>query len=187
MKTRNPTISVMVVVLCLTSSQVMGAYWIGDIMFGGVFKDRRTHDIDHRIYGELWVDYQALGMQTTLNLLGDAIIYDLGVCGDSKINISGGMIHWLYGDDSSRIVVSGGTIGGWLHTFSRSQATVSGDEIAGGLYAYESSKIMVSGGLIGRSLNACGSGKVTLEGWNFAVDGQVFGYGELTSILGGQY
>lgn len=199
MKSKNLTIWVIVVALCLTSPQVMG--WTE-------FKDGATHNINYEIADEVWVDYKAPRMQTTLNWLDGASTprgYDLQAFEDSRINIFGGSIGgmlWALG--SSRVAMSGGTIGhnfvagdssqviisgGWLNQSlsadDSSQVTISGGLIDGGLRTSDSGQLTLSGGWIGNELTAAEHSILTIHGVDFAVDGKYFGYGELSSILGG--
>jgi hypothetical protein len=134
----------MVAVLCLASPQAIG--WTE-------FKDGAIHNINYPIYDDVWVDWKAPGMQTTVNLLDGAYMpsdYKLIAFEDSRINITGGSI---------------------------------GRDLSAG----HNSQVTLSGGSIGRELLIDISATLTIHGWDFAVDGQPFGYGELTSILGGWY
>ena len=82
MKKRNLTIWTMVALLYLVSLQAMGTV---------AFNDGETHDIDYEITESVWVDNQAPGMQTTVNLLdGGTITSGLYAWEDSTINIHGG-------------------------------------------------------------------------------------------------
>lgn len=215
MRSRNVTIWVTVVILCLASSQAMA--WTQ-------FKDGQIHNIDYQIDDDVWVDWEAPGMETTVNLLdGGGISNNLQGFEDSSINILGGSTYNLWAYNSSEVTMSGGSIGKRLWAYDSSQVTMSGGSIGGDLWAYNSSQVNISGGSIswlypyessqvtmsGGSvgyLETYGSSQVTLSGgeiggglWlgdsatltihglDFAIDGQPFGYGELTSIRGGDY
>jgi len=189
------------------------------------FNDGGVHDIDYQVDTDVWVDYDAPGMQTTVNLLPGGSLsndYSLTAYNDGLVNVSGGMIGGeLFAYDSSTVTVSGGSIGSYLRAYENSSVTVSGGSIyylyayegstgtvSGGsinyLYASGSSRVTVSGGSIYSNLAASGSSSVavsggsiggnlhvpdnsllTIHGSDFAVDGVPFGYGELTSLLGG--
>ena len=199
-KTRNVTIWMMVVVLCLASSQVLGVV---------EFKDGQTHDIDYEINDDVWVDYQAPGTETTVNWLDGASMpsdYKLQAFEDSRINVSGGSIgNYLSVYDSSQVTMSGGSIDGWLSVWQRSQATISGGSIddlkaedgaqiaisggsiRGSLYTFDSSQVDICGGSMGGELGLEFASIITILGSDFAVDGEDFGYGELTSIFGGNW
>jgi len=165
MSRKNLTISVMVLVLCLASPQVMGLTQ---------FLDGSTHNINYKINDDVWVDYQAPGMQTTINWLNGA-------------STCAAVCH-LAGFEDSRINIFGGSIGYALSAYDRSQVTMSGGSISslvGGLVgAFDSSQVTISGGTLAFLL-ADDSGQVTIQGSDFAVDGKYFGYGKLTSTLGG--
>lgn len=199
MEKRNVTTWAMVAFLCLASTRVMA--WTQ-------FKDGQTHNIDYAINDDVWVDYQAPGMQTTVNWLDGASMpggYKLQGFEDSRLNISGGSTM-LKISDYSRVNISGGWIGRDLNAYDSSQVTMSGGNIASDLRAYGSNWVTISGGQIGGKLGAYGSSQVTLaggtvggeltanhdgiltiQGSDFAVDGMPFGYGELTSLIGGNW
>jgi len=244
------------------------------------FRDGRTHDINYRINDNVWVDYGAPYMYTTVNVLdggdipmgysllgyensqinirggytywlrsynsshvnisrghvhylgtndsshvnisGGGIDYGLGSSGSSEINvysgwvddyldtydssqlnIFGGSVEWLNSNNSSQINIYGGSVEA-LNSWESSQVNMSGGSVASGFRSYDSSQVNIKSGSIRSGLNSSGSSQVNISGgsiggelqlsWqsiitvygsNFAVDGQPFGYGEITSILGG--
>jgi len=245
---------VMGVVLCLSLSNVMA--WTQ-------FKDGQTYNIDYEINDDVWVDWEAPGIETTVNLLHGANItggYSLQAFEDSRISMSGGSIREsLYARDNTRVTISGGSIGvrlrsydsslvnisgssmcGSLLAYGTSTVNMSGGSISGPLYARDTTQVNISDGFIGSQLDARGLSHVdisggsigslwaregghitisggsirfslqakdtsridisggsiendlriynesilTIHGSDFAVDGQEFGYGQLTSILG---
>ena len=279
----------MAAVLAITSSQGFGDVY---------FDDGGTHNINYQLNDAVWVDYQAPGMQTTVNLIAGGVIlspYTLVLCNDSRLNISGGSVnyelqacersqitisggsvegdlyaydhsqltisggtvHYLWGNGSGQIIISGGSIGNdtWISgeisitggsvygdlVVGCGSLTMSGGTVQGRLYTYNySSQITMSGGWVGRlcadggqitmsggsagSLSTEHGGRITMSGGsayglyagsrgqitisggtigsalqlgqyvtliicgsNFAVDGNPFGFGEITSILGGEY
>lgn len=204
MRNARTTIWVIVVVLSVASSPVLA--WIG-------FADGGIHDITYEINEYVRVDYQAPGLSTTLNLLDDgniaypshlqtyedSIVNLLGgsigmslyASGRSHINVSIGLIRYdLYTCQSSQVDVSGGSIGRALNLSGNAQLSLSGGLIGTGLQGgqlrlYDYSQAYIFGGSIDGPFYAEGSAIVTIVGSDFAVDGAPFGYGELTSILGG--
>jgi hypothetical protein len=179
MKMRNArtTIWLMAVVLSVASSPVLGYVDFDD---GGI------HDIDYVIDDRVRVDYGAPGMETTVSLLhGGRIEVDLAAYENSQINILGGSIgYMLWAGGNSQVDISGGEIAFALHAYGSSQVDISGGSIVSHLWAFEGSQVDISGGSIGWLLTY-NSAVLTIHGSDFAVDGAPFGYGELTSILGG--
>ena len=174
------TIWVMAVVLSLAGSPVLA---ITIDLTGGA-----TYDIDYEINANIRVDYQATTpMRTRVNLLdGGSIRYMLNAYEDSIVNILGGSIgDFLLAYNSSQVDISGGSIDS-MYTYGSSQVDISGGSI-GSMYTYDSSQVDISGGSIGSELISDGSSIFTIHGWDFAVDGVPFGYGELTSLLGGDH
>jgi hypothetical protein len=172
------TIWVMVVVLSLASSPVLALV---------EFKDGGIHNIDYAINDFVWVDHLAPTMQTTVNLLdGGSILYNLEGYEHSGINFSGGSIVMdLHATDSSQVNISSGSIGEHLYAYDNSQVDISGGSIGWGLNVSGSSQVSFSGGTVGSDLVSDNWAILTIHGSDFAVDGVPFGYGELTSLLGG--
>ena len=140
---------------------------------------------------------------SVINVSGGLIGYDLRAYDRSQVAVSGGLIgERLYAYGNSQVAVSGGSIRGRLYAYDNSQVAVSGGSIGLSLWTYGNSQVAISGGLTGLSLFAWDNSQVTLSGGtiggsglclyqssiltiigsDFAVDGQPFGYGELTSI-----
>ncbi len=228
--------------------------------FGLLLKGGLTYNIDYEINDHIWVDYDAPGMYTTLNLLDGASTsspYRIFGCENSRINVLGGSIFFLLGDDYSHIDVSGGSIddlncfdssqvditgaitesvycnsssyvrisngsisklschdssqadisGGYISsifTNDTSQINISGGEIYGlcsshssqvnfsggsieAILSYHDGQVNISGGSICGEFSLYHQSEIFIYGCDFAVDGQPFGYGELTSIFGGSY
>lgn len=140
------------------------------------FDDGGIHDIDYEINDDVYVDYKSPGMGTTVNLLPSGAItesHDLLGFNNSRINISGGSVgHWLRAYDSTRVEISSGWITYYLSAYGSSEVTVSGGSIGDSIFAgYDSPDDSV----------------ITFVGSDFAVDGEAFGYGELSSIHGKGY
>jgi hypothetical protein len=93
-------------------------------------------------------------------------IYELDSCHFSQVNISGGSIDWFHSSNSSQVDISGGSINNSFGSSGSSQVNIFGGSVSTDLLLYDQSKIQIFG-------------------FDFAVDGQPFGYGELTSIFGG--
>ena len=86
--------AVVVTVLSLATSQGFG--WTQ-------YKDGGTHNISSTINDDVWVDYQAPGMQTTVNVLEGASIhnpYILQGFHESRIDIYGGYLAVIYRQDA---------------------------------------------------------------------------------------
>lgn len=116
------------------------------------------------------------------------LIFDLSASGSSQVDISAGSIYYaLHAWASSQISFSGGSIGGRLMAHDSSQVRFSGGSIGYKLYASDFSQVSFSGGSVGDDLLADSAGILTIHGSDFAVDGAPFGYGELTSIFGGDW
>ena len=199
MKKRSETICLIVAVLVIAAGQGFGVV---------EFKDGGTWDIDYTINDDVLVDYLAPGMQTTVNLLNGGNIsnsYQLQGYSDSRINISGGIVSNRFSTfDSIQVTMSSGYVG-FLTAYDSSQVTMSGGWVATYLSAYDSSQVTMYGGEAGR-LRAEGNSQInwsggtivedlvlhelatlTIDGFDFAVDGSLVGFGEITSIFGGSH
>ena len=192
------TICVMTVVLSLAASPILSVVDFND---GGI------HNIDYLINETVRVDYQTPGMQTTVNLLDGGVIIGrdyLVAYENSHVNILGGFLNGgLLAHGSSQVDVSAGVISNDFCAYDSSQVAISGGRlyydldachtsylvISGGyigsdLYVSDNSQADILGGFIRSQLDFWDSAVVTIHGSNFAVDGQAFGYGELTSVFG---
>ena len=111
MKNAKMTIWVMVIVFFVCSSHSFGTIHLND---GG------TYNIYLAFGEDLWVDYEAPGMQTTVNWLDGAVMsapYNLKAYEDGIINMSGGSVGGsLYTNGRSQIDISGGSIASTLST-----------------------------------------------------------------------
>ena len=180
MKNARTTIWVIAVVLYVASSPVLGIVYIGD---------GHAHYIDYAINDRVYVDWLAPGMRTRLILLySGSITNGLKAYEDSIVNIRSGSIgDYLYAIGSSQVDISGGSIGGSLGVYHSSQVSFSGGSIGSSVKVSHNSQLDMSGGSVGNDLIADQSGILTIYGWDFEVNGVPFGYGELTSMLGGDY
>jgi len=158
MRNAKMTIWIVAAVVCLAAPQVIALTQ---------FNDGGTHNIDYEINDDVWVDYNAPAMETTVNFLDGGSMpdsYQLQAYEDSRINISGGSIYNLHAYDKTLVNVSSGSIGGnalWAH--DSSQITVSGGSI-NKLTAYNSSLVDMSGGSITYYLSAKDSSRITMSG-----------------------
>ncbi len=173
----------------------------GSIGAGLYAYDSSQVDISGGSIGDIMIAYGS----SQVDMSGGSIEGWLDAAGTSQVSLSGGSIRdILSAFESSQISFSGGSIGMWLGAYDSGQVSFSGGSIGGPLIAYDSSQVDISGGSIGSYLRAVGSslvdisggsigdyllvdqsGILTIIGSDFAVDGVPFGYGELTSILGG--
>jgi hypothetical protein len=155
MKKAEITICLMAAVLFIAAGQGFG--WTQ-------FKGGGTHNIDYTINDDVWVDYLAPGMQTTVNLLNSGDIpspYKLQGFNNSRINISGGTVNYLQTYNSSQVTMSGGTVN-YLQTYNSSQVTMSGGTV-NYLQTYNSSQVTMSGGTV-NYLQTYNSSQVTMSG-----------------------
>jgi hypothetical protein len=170
------------------------------------FKDGRMHNISSTINDAVWVDYQAAGMQTTVNLLNGGSINSFEGFNNSRINIFGGTAGYsIYADDdcqatmfggtvnyfvaenSSHITMSGGTVVKSLYAYGDSMLTFSGGRVRDGyLFVYQNCQAEMSGGTVAGFLEVGNSATLIIQGSNFAVDGIPVNLGEITS-LGGSF
>jgi len=105
----------------------------------------------------------------------------------SQINISGGtLVSGLSSLGPGNVVnISGGSIGGFLLNWVDSEVNIYGGSIAGYIDNNYTGQVNIYGGSIGGNLYLDEQSTITIFGSDFAVDQQSFGYGEITSILGG--
>jgi len=152
------------------------------------FKDGLVHVIDYTINDDVWVDYQAPGMQTTVNLFtgGEIIFAEQSVLkgfNDSRLNISGGHVDYLFAYDNSHVTISNGGAN-YLRLYDNSHMIMSGGSIWG-MTAGGNSQVVILGGNIGHGLALKNNANVIINGSDFAIDGSPVGFGEITSVFGG--
>ena len=143
MKNKSVTIWVMVVVLSSICSPAMSLTQ---------FKDGGIHDIDYVINDEVWVDYEAPGMETTFNLLPGGSI------------TGGGSItpNELEGYEDSHINICGGTLSDDLPAWGNCQVNFSGGLIGASLAANDNSQVVFCSGATANVLSARGNSQVTV-------------------------
>lgn len=199
--------SIIVVVL------VLGVFNIGlqQAEAGTVYLDRNDGQIYNIDYDYeqgydtyvMRVDYQSPEMFTTVNFLIGARLGGLVGYENSIINVSGGWINGLTAEGSSRLFMSGGSVGYSTNVWGNSEATIIGGgtarlfvsengsaNVSGGSYGQLASlmtgQIYMSNGSIG-NIVAGQSATITLVGSGFAIDGQPVDFGSITSIHGNDY
>ena len=171
------------------------------------FDDGGTHDIDYVINDTVWVDSLLPGRGTTVNLLDGGTVdsgYYLHSWEDSAVNVQGGYIHDLNTRDRSTLNVSGGLImnceafdnslitvtNGSVYSL-KSSSSESSISVSGGLLtqasAQQGGNVTISGGLQSDRFFCFADGTITVEGYGFAIDGNPVGFGELGTILGGDW
>jgi len=137
------------------------------------FNDGGTYNISTTINDEVWVDYEASGMETTFNFLSGGSITgggsitpnELEGYEDSHINIFGGTINDdLLAWDNCKVDFSGGVIGASLSANDNSRVFFSGGAMVNVIYAAGYSQITVSGGSIVYNLIARQNSQVTISG-----------------------
>jgi len=144
---------------------------------------------------------------SNVTVSGGVIGNYLSASGNSQVTISNGLIGaWLDAYGSSNVTITGGSIGGALQVMHHSQVTISGGSIGsdlrvldsgqivisdgsigGDLKVYGNAQVVLSGGSIGGELRVDDSGIIIISGYDFAVDDALFGYGGITSMLGGDW
>jgi hypothetical protein len=174
MRTINLTICLIVLTLCLDGSQVMGLTQ---------FKDGQTHNIGWEIPDDVWVDYKAPNMNTTVNLLNGGSIpspYTLQGFNNSRLNVSGGSVNALNTYNTSHLTMSGGNVNSDLYAHDNSQITMSGGVVSRYLFADDSSQITISGGTVYVSVNAYNNGQITISGGSLGINGfHAYGNGRI--------
>ncbi|MBA7629779.1 hypothetical protein ES703_37283 [subsurface metagenome] len=131
-----------------------------------------------------WIGGSLSGHDSSeVNVSGGFIGDSLCAWGWSQVSMSGGTVgNNLLAFGNSQVILSDGWVGGYLRARDSSQVTMSGGSIGYCLYSRENSQVTLSGGSIGSSLIAWDSSIITIIGSDFAVDGEPFGYGELTYL-----
>lgn len=125
--------------------------------------------------------------RSQVHMSGGSIQQELAAHDESVVEITGGSIGWSAAYDNSQVSISGGSIAAEFTAYGSSHVTISGGSMASELGTRDNSHVDIFGGFVGLSLQAYYGGTLTIHGSDFVIDGQPFGYGELTSILGGNY
>jgi hypothetical protein len=116
-------------------------------------------------------------------MVGSLFTYD-----NSQTTMSSGSVNNLTTQNSSQVTMLDALVERDLCTYDSSQVTMSGGVVDWNLIVHDSSLVNWSGGTIGLSLLLDGTtATLTVDGSDFAIDGTLFGFGEINSILGGAY
>ena len=150
------------------------------------FNDGGVHNIDYAIYDYVLVDWGTPEMYTTVNLLpGGSISDGLIAHESSRINISGGTVGFLDIVDSCQAVISDGTILTDMHASGSCQVDISGGSILEEMWINDS-QVDISGGSIGSYLFTRGSGQVNISGGTIGNELQSFGE-SIVTIYGSDF
>ncbi len=159
-------------------------------MSGGSVQDLRVHDNSQFTMSNGTVsDYLAAYNSNTVTISGGSV-NSLTAYESSTVTISGGSVgsgpyDYLAAANSSTVTISGGSVSA-VHANQSSTVTISGGSVSA-LYTYDSSTVTISGGTIGTDLRLNDSVELLICGSDFAIDGISFGYGSISSMLGGVY
>ena len=152
--------------------------------------------------GEIRSSLGAFG-RSHVTMSGGSVNGELDAFDSSQITIFGAVANVLAGYASSQVTISGGATVYYCDTVESSQITITDGTVdrliirnssqatisrgyMNKFWTNGNSQATMSGGSVGY-LYAYNSSQITLEGYNFAIDGTPFGFGEITSILGGVY
>ena len=132
------------------------------------FNDGGVYDIDYIIDDDVWVDYNKLGMETTVNFLKGGGIADyshkLQCYENSIININWGYIYDFNAYNESQINMTSGDIERRLTLYDDSQVNMSNGYMRS-LVLYNNSQANVSGGNIS-SISLYGNNQLDASGGN---------------------
>lgn len=165
------------------------------------YKDGETHNISSTINDDVWVDYQAPGAQTTVNLLPGGNIAsgsELHCYQDGRINIKGGSVSgFLFAFDNSLTTMTGGSVGylyssgnvamiggnvGSLAAEGDSLTTMTGGSV-GQLSANTNGHILISGGTVLGEMTTCNNSSIMMTGGSV---GHLYAYNDsLITMTGG--
>jgi hypothetical protein len=130
------------------------------------FKDGWSHNINYRIYDDVWVDYQAPYMYTSVTLNNGGSAYDVYGYGHSSINMFGTTylvyMDRLYSHDFSQVDIFGGSISEGFDSYESSQVRIVGGSIWY-LWSHDFSQVNIYGGFISY-LQSYGSSQVDISG-----------------------
>ena len=144
---------------------------------------------------------------SVINFNGGTVTKDFSCRDNSTLNFNGGQytgmslwageygtINFISGQNNDYLVAAGNAtinfFGGQANALSASEygtTNLIGGQVSSHIYADGYSTINIYGGLIGDDLKLLQESTIKIFGYDFAVDGIPFGYGELTSISGGEY
>ena len=146
------------------------------------FRDGGIHDITYAIYWQpVRVDWEAPGMQTTLNLLegGSISVFPdqgaaLSALNDSRVNIAGGSVgNFFFACQNSQVTMTSGTVY-YLYASGDTRIKIDGGWVGGYSLATDNSQVIITGGGI-YYLSTGGNSQVTMTGgsvqWGLDADG----------------
>jgi hypothetical protein len=177
MKKSSTAILMAMSILIITAGQVFGL---------AEFKDGGTHNINSTINDLVWVDYGSPGVRTTVNLVAGGSVDSLYGDQDSRVNISGGNVSYnMIAVSNCRATMSGGTIGtstsildANFAAYGNSLITMLGGTVYHDLDISGTSRFEWSGGNVGRNLYVTTTANLTIEGTNFAINGIPVNFGQ---------
>ena len=203
---RGPVLVVAASVLCMMHSH--------NALAEMILNDGKVHNIASRFYDAIIVDYLTPGVYTTVNILEgavDPLSRGIRAYSDSNVNMSGGSVGHLYARETSRAVVSGGTIdenfwamdgaeaillggnvGGTFGATTGSHATMSGGQVGTSidssiLSIHEYSYVTMSGGKVIGDLRVGQGGRLNWSGGTIGTDLYVFDDDSVLTIYGSQF
>jgi len=152
--------------------------------------DGLVHNISSQFpHGNVYIDYQAPGMGTTINLLPGGRISGspIRAYNDCNFNMLGGLIDAsgnLYAYDNTQITFSSGAItNGGLFLYDNTETTFSGGSMTN-LGTNQNSMLSMFGGTITQQLMVDGSSEATVSGGAIGIR-LVAGGSSLLTITGG--
>jgi len=181
MKDSRMTIWVMVVVLAMAVGHGFG--WTQ-------YNDGGTHDISTTINDDVWVDYLAPGMGTTVNVLSGGSIpspYKIQGFNDGQINIDGGTVGGeIYTYNNTQLTLNSGTLSSESFCYNDTQVRINGGSLDI-VWAYDNTQATINGNSTG-NLVLCDNSQVTMNAGSFGAitsyeNSQIFMDGGLTHSL----
>jgi hypothetical protein len=173
---------------------------------GSVGADLCVNENGHLTFSKGTVLGQLRTYNTSLTTISGGAFELVSVTHNSQVTMSGGTVNdnlWVI--DNGQLTFSNGSVLGELRTYNTSLTTISGGEIeylrvahssqvaiSGGsvltdFTAYDNGLATMSGGIIHGNLLMAGYADLTINGANFAINGVPVGFGEITSLFGGNY
>ncbi len=190
-----------------------GDFTTVDVVEGGSLFELYTLDNARGLLSGGMV-HNLIAFDSYVSISEGSILYSLKAYGSSQVVMSGLVLGdeeiggEIYAYDNSQIIVSGGSIMSFLEITGHSQGSISDGIIMGIAAATESGHLTVSGGAIrdlvafedgqvtvygmlspmpSNNLIADNNGNITIHGSEFYVDFQQVSYGEITSLLNGNW
>lgn len=121
--------------------------------------------------------------EASVSILG-GVFGHVDSCDESKLEIGAVSVNVISTWGQSQAKVAGASVSDYLWARDQSHASISSGEF-GSVVAWEDAQVYISGGNPLGLIESEHAGILTLVGSGFEVDDVPFGYGELTSVLGG--